>query len=291
MFEMVVLGRRELDSLDALIRLAVAQSNLGPIVTDHERQLRYAGWPTNPGDDVRRPIRVAALSRTLGLPFETVRRRVARLCEAQKLVATSRGLVVPAKTYETQGHRAVLTALDRALHRTYLRLRASDFFVTSDLPDSEPASRAVPLRAMGRLAGDYYLRMLPYLQAWAGDSRDALILLCVLRMDFDDPGDEDATAAEGEGAQPLRPGRVARLLGLSPETVRRRFHGLSRCGICSLQDGGLMLRRDVMAETVMPQLAAPSEMNLRRVFRALARVGATRRWERIDDAAARPGRA
>lgn len=269
LFDLALLARRDLDAIDNLIQLGVSQANVRQIVAHPDTQLRYAFADTNPQDDVRRPISVAGLSRVLSLPLETVRRRAIRLCESGLLAATADGLVVPAAAFDTPQHIAVLEAIDRATTRAFERLQRDGFFIGVALPTPDRPPRAPPLRAIGRLAGEFYLRMLAPLHAWAGDPMDAVIVLCLLRR-----GGEDSDAAAAGGVRLAGPAQIARELGFSSETVRRRLQRMVDKDLCRRDPDGFLVPLPVIRGDMLRRLAEPSELNLRRLFRRLAEVGA-----------------
>jgi len=266
LLDMALLAPRELDPTDNLILLGVSQANVRQIVADPELQLRYAFSGTVPPDDLRKPISTAAASRALGLPLETVRRRAARLAELGLLVATKRGLVVPAGRVDTADHIQAITELERILRRAWSELVADEFFRNDDpLPIAFGVS-ARPIRAMGRLAGDYYLRMLAPLRACCGDPLDAIIVLFLLRT-ADEP-------RSGEVGLPVSigPGEIARAFAGSPETVRRRLARLVRRGVCLRVGRGYAVPREVIDTVLLPRMARAAELNLRRLFRQVAAI-------------------
>jgi alkanesulfonate monooxygenase SsuD/methylene tetrahydromethanopterin reductase-like flavin-dependent oxidoreductase (luciferase family) len=98
---------------------------------------------------------------------------------------------------------------------------------------------------------------------------DAIIVLFVLR------------AAEGQGSdvsgrrpKPIGPGEVARAFAGSPETVRRRLRRLVDAGICQRSGSGYVVPPTVVEDVLLPRMAGPSQLNLRRLFRQVAAVSA-----------------
>lgn len=269
LFDMALMARRDLDAIDNLIHLGVSQANVRQIVAHPESQLLYAYAETNPPDGVRLPISIAALSRVLNLPFETVRRRTVRLCEAGLLTATADGLVVPGTMLDTPGHFDALKSVHRAMTRTFERLQQAGFFMPGDLsaPDQTPAEP--PLRAVGRLAGEFYLRMLAPLHAWTGDPIDAVLLLCLLRR-----RQGEARAEAGASIRLGSPAQIARELGYSSETVRRRLQRMADTGLCRRDAEGFVAPLDAIRVHLQRRLAEPSELNLRRLYRRLSELGA-----------------
>lgn len=270
LFDLALLARRDLDAIDNLILLGVSQANVRQIVAHSDNPFLYAFADTNPPDGARLPISVAALSRVLSLPFETVRRRAVRLCETGLLAATSEGLVVPSTMLDTAGHVEMLKGVHRATTRTYQRLQEVGFFAASDLPAPEQPPEEPPLRAIGRLAGEFYLRMLAPLHSWAGDPIDAVLLLCLLRRRRGEARLVDAGASIPLGS----PAHIARELGFSSETVRRRLQRMADKGLCRRDADGFAAPLDAIQGQLQHRLAESSALNLRRLYRRLSELGA-----------------
>lgn len=270
LFDMALMARRDLDAIDNLIQLGVSQANVRQIVAHPESQLLYAFAETNPPDGARLPISIAALSRVLNLPFETVRRRTVRLCEAGLLTATADGLVVPRTILDTPGHVEALKSVHRAMTRTFERLQQAGFFMPGDLSAPDQPPDEPPLRAIGRLAGEFYLRMLTPLHAWTGDPIDAVLLLCLLRR----RQDEARKAKAGASIRLGSPAQIARELGYSSETVRRRLQHMVDKGLCQRDAEGFAAPLDVIQGHLTTRLAEPTALNLRRLYRRLSELGA-----------------
>ncbi len=64
--------------LDALVFSSLITANAGDITYDRELAQKYAWSDSPPPDELRRPVTITGLSERLGLPHETIRRRVVR---------------------------------------------------------------------------------------------------------------------------------------------------------------------------------------------------------------------
>ncbi|MET0273034.1 MAG: hypothetical protein ABW360_08595, partial [Phenylobacterium sp.] len=64
---------------DALLVLAINQANIAPLTRQPDTRRRYGSLEAAAPDEARRPVSVNAVAGSLGLPFETVRRRVRHL--------------------------------------------------------------------------------------------------------------------------------------------------------------------------------------------------------------------
>ncbi len=71
--------------------MAINQANNAPLTRDPEARARYGGLDALAPDGERRPVSINAVAASLGLPFETVRRRIRRLAAEQVCVAVGRG--------------------------------------------------------------------------------------------------------------------------------------------------------------------------------------------------------
>lgn len=275
LFGMAKLARRELDPVDNLILLGVSQANVRKIVAQDESQLQYAFADTNPGDDLRQPIRVAALSRTLGLAFETTRRRVMKLQEQGYLCGVQKGLLIPAAAFDSPAHLATMVAVERIVAATFDRLNGGGFFGLWDLPEPSDIPAKPPLRAIARLAGDHYLRILVAFREYAGDTLDALILLSVMHgARFHEPSKLVETGFATGSASPA----ISREFGLSSETVRRRLQRMVHDGLCEKGLDGYVVAPSALEAGLAPQLVMSNELSLRRLFRSLARLGVVAYW-------------
>lgn len=270
LLDIALQARKDLDPTDNLILLGVSQANVRLIVADPVLQQRYAYVSSNPPDDLRRPISVAALSRALGLPLETVRRRATRLLRARLLVGTSQGLVVPGARFDASDHNTSVAHLYTALQRAFTALSEAGVVPATDLflpPVELPHS---PVRAVARLGGDFYLRMLEPLRAACGDPMDAVIVLLLLRAHAGCWGSDGDAASFPRAALPIGPGEIARKFAGSPETVRRRLIRLTEAGLCERVGRGYVVPQYTVEQVVLPRMAAPSQMNLRRLLRQVA---------------------
>ena len=82
--------------LDSFIIATIIAENTNHFDDDPSLGLRYAWLDTQPPDAERRPITVMQLSRLVGAPYATLRRRLAHFMEISSVVSTPQGLIVPA---------------------------------------------------------------------------------------------------------------------------------------------------------------------------------------------------
>ena len=81
------------DPIDALLLSVVAVANVAHLTADKAASRAYADLDSPEPMDIKRPISRNAVALSLGLPYETVRRRVQRLLDLGALVEYEGGLV------------------------------------------------------------------------------------------------------------------------------------------------------------------------------------------------------
>lgn len=264
-------GIGELDPLDALLVLAVNQANIAPLTRDPEARARYGRLDAPAPDDARRPVSINAIAASLGLPFETVRRRIRRLAAAQVCVLSPEGVVVPAAFLTSATYvQSVMQAHDR-LRRFYLELKAAD--LVEALPPPAYDTSAVPVRAAARLLSDYILRACEGLMREAGNVISALTIAALLAAALD-----DSERSVG-GSRALSVRAIAQALRLSPETVRRHIAELAEEGLCVRTTAGLRITEAALARPGLRVLLADNAGHVQRLLAGLAERGVIRAWE------------
>lgn len=245
------------DLLEPLLTTAILQANQRAILDDPELQARYGGSKESLPDDLRRPISINALAASLRIPFETVRRRV-RSLEARGVCAVSSGGVIVTQAAATSpAYRAIQLARVARLGAFY-----DELLKAGEVSESQAVRRtlAESPRAADRLLANYMLRVCDSVMQLAGDALNGLVLLALCAENLRRPGEP----------QPCRVRRLAAVLHMSFETVRRRTLNLAEAGLCSRTRLGwtAAIARDAAA-------FAPifGEANLQRLFAQLEEVG------------------
>jgi predicted transcriptional regulator len=85
------------NATNGIIMAAIVAANVRHITDDPELARLYAQEAAPPPDTERRPVGLRALARELGMPFETVRRRIAALTAAAMVKVTKDGALVPTR--------------------------------------------------------------------------------------------------------------------------------------------------------------------------------------------------
>jgi len=267
-------ARQPLDLLDALITVTVTQANVETVMRDLDLQRAYATYSSPPPDDLRRPISINAVAQSLQLPFETVRRRIARLALFGAYRSTRDGVYVPELLLKAPGHRKALHAAHDRLRALYGRLLAMGEL--TEIDDSGPRWEGdPPLRAVGRISSEYLLRFVEPVTAELGDAVNATIWLEILRSNTD--------AAVGVGWQdverrPVSVSQLARRVGLPVQTVRRRVEALVSAGACERVGRGLLIPADTLRRSEFVAIADKNRANLERMFANLGRLGVLAAW-------------
>ena len=109
--------------LTGMVSLAIIQANVAHL--DAAAPGEFAGLDALPPDSARRPASVFAVSASLGLPYETTRRHVAKLVAAGLCRRVKGGVVVPAATLSSPAHRDMAGANLTNLRRMFRQLKAA----------------------------------------------------------------------------------------------------------------------------------------------------------------------
>jgi hypothetical protein len=106
--------------MTGLVNLALVQANVAHL---DRVSSGYDAVDRPPPDEVRRPVSVLALSSSLGLPYETTRRHVAKMLANGQCVRRKGGVVVPAAVVDDPQRMRMLEANLVNLRRLFRGLR------------------------------------------------------------------------------------------------------------------------------------------------------------------------
>ncbi|MET0274545.1 MAG: hypothetical protein ABW360_16280 [Phenylobacterium sp.] len=276
------------DLLDNLIVIAVVQANTRALMRDPELQRTYAAYDAPPPDELRatRAVSVNALAVSLRLPVSTVRRRMAVLAKAGRVVVTPDGVYVPQATVNTPAHMAATAANYDLLRRLYGRLRDLGILAAptgaAPAPDGPP-----PFRAALRLSTEYFLRAFESVMEEVGGPMAVLILLGILRANTEHlpdlprrgGGQPDDFIPDAD-RRPISAQALAQRLRLPRETVRRNVARLVDAGECVRKAGGLIIPAESQERPLSPLFAPANLASLNRMFAGLDELGVLAAWER-----------
>jgi DNA-binding Lrp family transcriptional regulator len=280
---MVQISRGGGDVLDPLLFTAILEANLAPINSDLTLQLAYATLESSPGDDLRRPVSIHAVAESLGLPFETVRRRVGGLARIGACVVTSRGVYVPHSAVTSPAYNAIQIARYERLREFYLELRDAGVLASAI---AAPAADGPRVRAANRVISEYMLRVIDTLMGFGGGAIDTLLFLEMARANrevFETTGLAAPTPEAGRQRRPVRATYLAARLGLAAETTRRHLIILEAAGYCRRTPKGFLAALPSEATAVGLRIEE-NVANVQRMFARLAQLGVLGAWE--SDAAA-----
>jgi hypothetical protein len=281
--DQVAAGLAGLAPLDALLVLAVNQANIAPLTRDPAARRAYGDLAHAAPDEQRRPASVNAMANSLGIPFETTRRRLKRL-EAQGVCAIlpGAGVVIPESFLTSPAYLESVMAAHNRLIGFYGRLL--DGALLDPLPPTNyDVDDGVPLRGAARLISDYLLRAIDGVLREAGDVISAITLLAVLVAAIEDapwPPQVDAETA----LTPFRAVSVAELgrrLHLPGETARRHVAQLIDAGLCRRTDQGVTIPQDLLARPAIQHIADDHAASVQRLFAGLAERGVVAAWEQM----------
>lgn len=278
----IQLSRSGGDIIDPLIFSAIVEANVAPIRQDPALQLMYAGLNAPAPDELRRPISVSAVAHSLGLPFETVRRRIGQMARAGHCVVSPRGVTVPSAVLTTPMVQMMAVARYERLKRFYLDLRTVELLpqLEASQANADAMSDVTPVRTVNRLLSEYMMRFIDSVMRRVGDPLAGLILLGLLQANT-----EHLTLAEQEVVTPIpdhlrKPVSVAAMgkrLNIPAETVRRRILWLEDQGFCRRTSKGF-----IVPGVVRPGLLGVLTDNVadvNRMFNKLNRLGLLAAWD------------
>lgn len=293
LLDILSMGRGTGDVIDPLIVSVVIEANVAPINQDPELSVRYATLEAVPPEELRRPVSINAVAASLMLPYETVRRRVARMIETGAIVATPKGVVVPAMMVDNPFYLITATARYERMKRFYFELKALGFLDgVLPLPNDVPAYASPPIRAANRAISEYVLRLIEAVMRHVGDPVSGLIVLELGRANSENLTEFDKQI-EGpipdERRTPVSMLELSRRVGLPAETVRRHVKKLIAGGFVRSGKGGCYAAVERLATpNANGNGLADNLSNLQRMFARCAAQGVIAHWEKEAAGAARP---
>lgn len=108
--------------LTGLVNLALVQANVGHLDPTGSK---FDSLDAIPPDEMRRPVSVLALSASLGLPYETTRRHVAKMVETGQCLRVKGGVIAPTAAVDDPRRTEMLEQNLINLRRLYRNLKAA----------------------------------------------------------------------------------------------------------------------------------------------------------------------
>jgi DNA-binding Lrp family transcriptional regulator len=273
------------DLLDRIIVAAIGQANVEAIDSDPVLRRRYGALDDVPPDEFRRPISISAVAAAIGVPFETVRRRIQRLVAEGLCETGTDGVRLPTRVVARAENDRALTLMYGFTRGLYLRLKANgclqDLMTPTDVP---PFEGPPPIRAVVRLSYNHFLRMIGALVPAIGDLITALILVATLRENSEHTADlPSIIVSDGLMSDDLKvpttAARIAVVLGLGESTVSRRLSRLVREGRCLKRKGGVIVATAYVARPEIMALLEFNHTSLLRLLEPLQELGVLSAWD------------
>ena len=273
LFDIARVSRGAGDLLEPVIVTAILQANQSALLSDPSQQLRYddAAWALP--DEERRPISVNAIAESLGLPFETVRRRIKSLAAQGFCVTTPAGVYVPQAAVTSPAYVQVVAERAGRLAELHGELARADLLAPTAGLEGFIVESA---RAADRQLANYMLRACGGLLALTGSAMDGMVLVALAAANIADLhlARLNDWSAYGALVQPCNASRLAVALGMSNETVRRRLHGLEEAGFCHRRPAGWTATIPADRQVLLGRQVDQNAQNIRRLFAALAELQA-----------------
>jgi DNA-binding Lrp family transcriptional regulator len=229
-------------------------------------------------DESRRPISVARLAESVGVPFESTRRIVQRLIDDGMCRRAAGGVIVPASVVERPATIQVVKANVSYVRKFVRDLDAVGFAEPFAIALAADEGDIVFARSVARLSGDYVLRILRLLGDIYGDIRRAIVAQTILTANTAHLDDRTARGSRYQGIdeappdavrRPISTARLAESLGVAYETMRGQTRRLADAGICVLTRGGLVVPAAVEESPGAVRVALANVVYVRRFLHDL----------------------
>ncbi|WP_304177274.1 hypothetical protein [Phenylobacterium aquaticum] len=233
-----LVAAHERDFIRAIIHLAVAQASRGG------------------SDEGQRAISVRAIAQSLGLPYETTRRKVLELEEQGycRRVSAQRVAATDLSIYEAGRGPTALETVVAAI----ADLKTLGFSLDQIMPAAgarEPSSTPPGEGTVRNLLDDFILRILESGVGAHGSMLDAVVFVALMNANAEPITHDPTMAWRYSGAETpppdslRRPATIAELaqrLSIPRETMRRRISHLIKLDRCMAVPGGYMTRVEFM---------------------------------------------
>jgi DNA-binding Lrp family transcriptional regulator len=273
------------DIRTGLLVLAINTANVAALVHSDEGR-RAAGPSGTLSDAVRRPISIARLAESTGLPFESTRRIVQKLIYAGDCSRVEGGVIVLRATVERPSIAHAVTVNVGYVRRFVRDLRAAGLGAvgrSGGAPTSSGSgAHAAGARTVSVFSGEYILRALELLADAYGDIRAGIVAQTIVTANT---AHLDARRGEGrryagidetppdEARRPISVARLAESLGLPYETTRGQVRRLIDVGVCVQLDRGLIVPGAVLERPAAVRSMLENVGYVRKFVRDLQAVG------------------
>lgn len=223
------------------------------------------------------PISMHALANSLSRPYETVRRHVHALIDQGVCDRQPNGVISPRQHFASP----MMQPLMATTHDSFVRFVADLAALGQPLPKARPGVPYDPTVAV-RKAADLMLAVSDANRAvhtdWAELVVYSTILCANVRRFAHDPVlalryADQTVSAPADLWLPVRPSVVARVIGLSDSTVRRRIAALSADGRVVKRRGGYVASEAWLNRRESVATSTASYHNIRRILERAAALG------------------
>jgi predicted ArsR family transcriptional regulator len=266
------------DLITTLVFAAVTQANVGHVDDDDLLAARWGTLRAPPPNELRRPISGYAVALALGLPRETIRRKINALTEAGLLQVVESGFISPAETLSSDEMTRV-TQEDineaRAFFDAMVRAGAV-------MAQDEAGALTRPLlpRMISRASNTYCLAVLEELRRlFSGEVMAGLIFCAIANANGRRPTMGGAPSvgwappSEERIARPITALALAETVGLPRETARRHIKKLEQLGFCEGGRRGLLIPESVLGRPAVQATFERAGAGARRFLQRLSRAG------------------
>ena len=262
-----------------LVVHAINIANLAHIDPQAPETLQAAPSGVFP-DEMRRPITIARLAGSYGLPFESVRRAVRQLISIGACARVQGGVIVPRSALERPENVRAVVANVANLRKFMRDLHAAALIdhLPSALAVAAGEDGTAAARLVARLSSEYVQHALQLLADTFGDTRTGVVAQTIIAANtayLDTRGGEGWRYAgldqnpPDEARRPISIGRVAESLGLPYETARRHVARLLDTKVCVRVRGGVIVPGAVLDSPAAVQAMLANVGYVRMFARAL----------------------
>jgi DNA-binding Lrp family transcriptional regulator len=275
------------DLLDGVIRIAIGDANTRHMRENPELAWTYAAMDRPVPDDMRHPVSINAIAMSLNLPFETTRRRVAKMVKRGLCIRSPKGLRISTAIEFAPRLTEIIAGNFEDLRRLRRDLRALAPGLTLE-PETDIAgarsrlTNEEPYRAALRASMSFMLRFVEPISTLAGDLLDGIILLSISHANTlhvaSDPvltrlyASKETPIPDHE-LRAIAVQSLARTLNLSFETTRRRVRALEAVHLVARRPEGVIVPSAVSDSPAMQHVRTATCGHLQRMYTELWRLG------------------
>lgn len=288
--DVIAIARGDRHLLDNLLITTITQANVSTISRRADLQVTYAGEAEAPPDDMRRPVSINAVATSLGLPFETTRRRIKGLARQGLCRIVDGGVIVPTEILTSAEYLQNAYKAYERLRAFYYELRDLDLLAPLPRPTVALTGQQVPIRPTARLAADYVLRNIDTILEAVGDLVEGIVLLEIFRANVENlpneqrgrDGVEPTDFVPDNLRTPVRINALAKRVGLPGETTRRHVMNLVEAGFVQRSPSGFIVPSGALARGRLVIFMSENLTNLHRMFSGLAQLGVLDVWDQLN---------